>query len=132
MKLYGSDSYFTTKEFTCPCGCGFGSQEEHISEKLIRYLNEVRILFNQPMTVTSGARCKIYNESIGGKPNSAHLPNPLTHQCEAVDISLIGGNQRYMLMKLGIYSGFRRLGIAKDFIHFDVSSHLPSDVTWVY
>ena len=132
MKLYGAQSYFTTQEFACKCGCGFGSQESDISEKLIRYLNEVRKLYGNPMTVNSGARCTTYNASIGGKPNSAHLPNPSTHQCEAVDISISGGNQRYLLMKMGIYSGFRRLGLADDFIHFDVAQHLPEEVIWVY
>lgn len=132
MKLYGTDSYFTTKEFECKCGCGFGSTEKDISEKLICYLNEVRELINQPLTVTSGARCKEYNLSINGSINSAHLPNPNSNQCEAVDIKVISGSMRWGIVRLGVYCGFRRMGVDKHFIHLDVAVHLPTPVLWTY
>lgn len=132
MKLYGSESFFTTQEFACKCGCGFGTQEKDISEKLIRFLNEMRVLFDAPMTISSGARCTAYNLSIGGAPNSAHLPNPETHQCEAADISLVGGHSRCLLVKLAIYCGFRRIGVDKNFVHVDVARHLLTETMWTY
>lgn len=132
MKLYGPNSFFETKEFTCPCGCGFGSQVHDTSERLIDWLNEIRILVNRPILITSGARCKTYNEQIGGAPNSAHLPNPETHQCEAADLKVQGGIERLEIIKLALYIGFRRIGCAKDFVHLDVAKHLPNEVLWTY
>lgn len=132
MKLYGPNTYFDTREFECACGCRFGSQEKDISEKLIRYLNEVRKLLNAPITITSGARCKTYNLSIGGSPNSAHLPNPNTNQCEAADVSVVGGQSRYFITKFAIYAGFKRIGVDKNFVHVDVAEHLQYDMMWTY
>lgn len=132
MKLYGINSYFTIKEFECPCGCGFGSREEDISERLIYRLNDMRKFMNRPLVVTSGARCAEYNIVVGSRPSSAHLPNPNTHQCEAADIAIDSALVRYLFVKLAFYVGFERIGIHDDFVHVDVATHLPEEVLWMY
>jgi hypothetical protein len=132
MKLYQLDSYFTTTEFRCPCQCGFGSEEKHIDENLIEMLNMMRLLYGKPMVVTSGARCKDYNASVGGLPNSAHLPHPLTGQCRAVDIVVTNGADRYDLLSLAHRLGLTRIGLGKTFLHFDVAWDLPDPVIFNY
>ena len=132
MKLYVSDSYFTTEEFACPCDCGFGSEENDIDPDLIENLNMMRTLYGKPMVVTSGARCKAYNARVGGLADSAHLPHPLTSQCRAVDIHVNNGFSRYELIRIGLNVGFYRFGLGPDFLHFDVAWDLPNPVMFNY
>lgn len=132
MKLYPLGSYFTTEEFECPCECGFGVQESDIDENLIEYLNIMRLLYGKPMVVTSGARCQDYNTEVGGLPNSAHLPHPLTAQCRAVDILVRSGYARSELIELAHTIGINRIGVGPDFLHFDVAWDLPNPVMFNY
>ena len=132
MTLYPLGSYFSTQEFACPCKCGFGSEEKHIDENLIEMLNMMRLLYGKPMLVTSGARCKEYNSQVGGLENSAHLPHPLTGQCRAVDISMTHSEDRYDLISIAVKLGITRMGLANDFLHFDVAWDLPAPVMFNY
>jgi uncharacterized protein YcbK (DUF882 family) len=125
MKLYPLGSYFTTEEFACRCGCDFGTEEKHIDENLIEMLNMMRLLHGQPMVVTSGARCDKHNHAVGGVANSAHLPHPLTRQCRAVDILVKDSETRFDLVHIALRLGVTRIGLAKDFLHFDVAWDLP-------
>jgi uncharacterized protein YcbK (DUF882 family) len=132
MKLYPLGSYFTTEEFTCPCECGFGSKEKDIDENLIDSLNMMRMLYGKPMVVTSGARCKDYNLKIGGVSDSAHLPHPITSQCRAVDILVTNSYDRAHLVELAATVEIYRIGLASNFLHFDVAWDLPSPVMFNY
>lgn len=132
MNLYNTTSRFTTKEFTCPCGCGFGSQQEDINENLINKLNIIRTLYDKPMTVTSGARCMKHNKHVGGSNKSAHTPHPVSKQCRAVDIAVVNGEDRYTLLSLAMAVGIKRIGIGSNFIHMDVAWDLPSPNIFVY
>lgn len=132
MKLYRPDSKFTTEEFACKCGCGLGSQQEDISRDLIDKLDMVRMMYGKPMIVESGARCQEHNAKSGGEPDSAHLPHTETHQCRAVDIRVSGGVERFELVRLALKVGFKRIGVAKTFVHLDVAWDLPSPVLFVY
>ncbi len=132
MRLYTPQSYFTTEEFECPCECGFGSEESDIDENLIESINMMRMLYGQPMVVTSGARCKDYNTKIGGLPHSAHLPHPLTAQCRAVDISVRDSYGRFELIRIALNVDMKRIGLGPDFLHFDVAWDLPNPVMFNY
>lgn len=132
MKLYVPDSYFTTEELACRCGCGFGSTERDIDKDLIESLNMMRVLYGKPMVVTSGARCKYYNGQIGGLPDSAHLPHLITAQCRAVDISVRSSYDRYELMRIALNVGITRFGLGPDFLHLDVAWDLPDPVMFMY
>jgi uncharacterized protein YcbK (DUF882 family) len=132
MRLYDFESKFTTEEFTCPCGCGFGSKEEDISNLLINKLNMMRLLYGKPMVVTSGARCKDYNASVGGVANSAHLPHYWTGGCRAVDILVTTAVQRYTMIRHALNLDIKRIGLAPDFLHFDVDYDLPQPVMFTY
>ena len=133
MRLYDIESKFTSGEFACPCGnCVFGSKESDIDNRLIDKLNIMRILYDKPLIVTSGARCLAHNKEIGGAENSAHLPHTHTKQCRAVDILVSGGAHRTELMDLAKRAGFERIGIAGHFLHLDVAWDLPTPNIFIY
>jgi len=132
MTLYDIESRFTTGEFKCKCDCGFGSVPEHIDPNLINKLNMMRILYEEPMVVTSGARCHEYNDKIGGEPESAHLPHSITSQCRAADIYIPNSLDRSILLDLAKRVGFERIGIADIFLHLDVAWDLPTPRTFIY
>ena len=62
-------SYFTRSEFECSCGCGFDT----VDFELMEVLNELRGHFDEPVSVTSGARCILHNAEVGGGKTSQHL-----------------------------------------------------------
>lgn len=132
QNLHPLPSRFFLWEFACPCGCGFGSKPEDVSEDLVYRLNIVRYLYGQAMVVTSGARCRNYNARIGGVPDSAHTPHPKDGKCYAADIRVRLGADRYHLLHLAKQVGIVRVGLDVGFIHLDVSDVLPSPTLWTY
>ena len=62
-------THFARREFACACGCGFDT----IDAETLRILEAVREHFGRPLIVTSGARCRDYNASVGGARQSQHL-----------------------------------------------------------
>lgn len=113
--------YFTKKEFACPCG----KCVNKISEDFIALLDDIRAALGAPMTVTSGYRCEAHNEAVGGRKTSAHLSGL------AADISCATSAIRSKMLRLFLQN-FSRVGVAKTFLHIDVDSSKPQNVTWVY
>lgn len=61
---------FSRWEFSCKCGCGFAI----VDTELIDRLEELRVVFGEPITITSGCRCKGHNAvTVGAAENSQHL-----------------------------------------------------------
>ena len=71
-KLCNYSSYFRASEFKCKCGkC---DNTAYLDPKLVTYLDEMRIYFRKPVVITSGIRCKKYNNSLpGSSKTSAHM-----------------------------------------------------------
>jgi uncharacterized protein YcbK (DUF882 family) len=113
--------HFSLNEFECKCGCGANG----INADLVRKLESIRVLYDKPMCITSGLRCSFHNEGVGGSDSSAHLTG------EAVDVSCETSVDRHRLINLFLKE-FNRVGIAKTFIHVDVSRTKAQDVIWVY
>jgi hypothetical protein len=119
-------SYISQAEITCKCGCGFSN----LNPQTIRIFNLIREKMGKPIVVKSACRCHAYNKKVGGKPNSAHLPdaNGMSH---ALDIEINNSSDRffiaYELMQLGI----KRIGAYETFIHFDCSKSHPQKVLWL-
>ena len=61
--------FFKREEFACQCGCGFDTVDYELAE----VLDDVRLYFREPVTITSGCRCASHNRSIGGAENSQHV-----------------------------------------------------------
>lgn len=63
--------HFTAREFRCNCGCGYPAK---LDAKLLYRLELLRKHFGKPVVITSGLRCKSYNDSlVGSSKVSAHL-----------------------------------------------------------
>ncbi len=59
---------FSRSEFKCFC-CDFAT----VDIELLNLLELIRSHFNQPVTITSGCRCKLHNIAVGGAYASKHL-----------------------------------------------------------
>lgn len=60
--------YFKPQELACKCGCG-----KLPALSFCQTLDHIRWAWGKPIYVTSGARCKEYNEMVGGAENSSHV-----------------------------------------------------------
>ena len=112
---------FSAKEFVCP-HCG----ELYIHSDLIITVQDLRRKLGRPVIITSAYRCEEYNAQIGGVPNSAHTLGL------ALDIAVPNSQMRKYVLEHLIMRGISRIGIAKDFIHFDIDVTKPQDVVWLY
>jgi len=114
-------------EFKCPC-LKCRRKKVRVSSLLLYKLEILRVeLGSKPIIVNSGNRCPEYNASIGGYPDSAHIPNP---DGEAADIKI----KRVKPIDIGLAAekiGGMRIGIAKTYVHLDVRPPSPSRF-WVY
>ena len=117
-----SFKYFSLSEFNCP---SLPDSGKNMDRDFILKLEEARELAGIPFKITSGYRTKEHNEEVGGVKNSSHLKGV------AADISVGSGSERYIILNALIKAGFKRLGIAKTFIHCDTDIEKPNSV-WTY
>ena len=115
-------NYFSLDEFNCP---SLPDSGKNMDINFLYKLEHARELAGVPFKITSGYRTKDHNAEVGGVPNSSHLIGV------AADIAVSGGNQRYIILNALIKAGFKRLGIAKTFIHCDTDDTKPNSV-WTY
>ncbi len=121
--------YFKPAEWACRCGCGLDA----IDMNLIKTLDFIRERFGRPIIITSGCRCENHNQSVGGRPRSAHLVGP-DGLCHAVDIACLAPSTRFQLVSLCLSFGIKRIEITNKHIHIDNASYLPQEiiaVAWV-
>ena len=125
---------FDRSEFLCPCGCGL----DNIDESLVEELQRSRDAVGVPYVIASGCRCHQHNADIYHRlyPNksvnlqSPHLPSLKTLKCRAVDITILDMDERKKILT-DVIPRFRRVGIARTFIHLDNETDLPQGV-YVY
>ena len=108
------NTHFSDREMDCNCGC-----QKTVSPELLVRLEALRRMLDQPLPVTSGARCEAHNREVGGFPKSWHL------QGLAVDIACNGSQLRAEIIRLAVLLDFNGIGVAKNFIHLDLR---PADV----
>lgn len=120
---------FTSDELRCRCQRSECDARDTVVPEMLDRLYRAREVYNAPMIVTSGLRCAWWNakESIGGVISGGeHVAG------EAVDIQCVTSQEHYFMLRAAFAAGFRRLGIAKAFVHFGVSTTLTQDVQWLY
>lgn len=115
--------YFTLDDFDSPDEVGSGS---NMQSSTLEMLDNARDIAGIPFKINSGFRTKSHNAYVGGKENSSHLYG------YAVDIFVTSSAQRATVLNALIKAGFRRIGIAKTFIHADNDPEKSQDVFWVY
>ncbi len=111
---------FNRSEFACNCRCG----RADIKDDLVRRLQEVRNELGEAIVITSGIRCKKFNENIGS-PTSSHVTG------YAADLKCGDSGYRQRLLKAVMLS-FNRVGISKSFVHVDVDPSKVAGVVWLY
>tara|TARA_R110000787_G_scaffold3786_2_gene14601 strand:+ start:17 stop:397 length:381 start_codon:yes stop_codon:yes gene_type:complete len=110
--------HFEKHEFDSP---DLPSSGVNMDDGFLQMLDDARGIAGIPFNITSGYRTKEYNKDLlkrgyKASKNSSHLIG------KAVDISVQSGNERYIILNALIQAGFRRLGVAKTFIHCDSDS----------
>ena len=111
--------YFTKDEMKCPC-CGESKMDEHFMD----ILDSLRKGGGQPLKVNSGYRCLKYDKEINGAGNHA--------QGRAIDLECLDSPLRYDIIRVAVELGFRRIGIARTFLHLDLCTDRPERVVWLY
>jgi len=113
--------HFRLDEFRCPC-CN--DVNEANARLLAEALEPVRLEYG-PINIWSGFRCPRQNYKVNGALFSQHLAGL------AADIAIGGDRDRFLLVKLLLEHGFRRLGIGAKYVHADLGQD-QVDVIWTY
>ena len=120
--------HFDISEFDSPDEIGSG---KHMDETFLRMLDDARGIAGVPFRITSGYRTPSHNAYVGGvqaglkSKGSSHLFG------YAADIACASGQDREIIVSALIKAGFRRLGIAKTFIHCDNDPDKVNSI-WLY
>ncbi len=114
MTFWKQIKYFKSNEFDSPSILKSGY--DNMDEQFVRKLDALREKFGKPMIITSGYRTEIYNDRIGGAPNSMHVKG------KAADI-LVRGEDAYTIIGLAYMVGLKGIGVSQKgrnrFIHLD-------------
>lgn len=114
--------HFRRSEFQCACPC----KADHIQPVFIAHLEDARRKYGGPMMITSGVRCPEHNAKVGGVPDSAHVTG------WAADIACTTSDQRFKLINALLSAGFKRIGVASNFVHCDLDPSKPENLMWTY
>lgn len=102
--------YFKYSEFNSPDQPGSGSL---MKQQFLDRLDKAREISGIPYHINSGFRTKEHNRAVGGSPTSSHLGG------YAADIGFKNQKEALMILRGLILAGFKRIGLAKTFIHVD-------------
>ena len=115
MSTLLSSPHFSQDELRCSCGCEFTGMDE----EFMILLEELRVIYNKPLILSSAYRCPDYNTEV----SSTGLFGPHTTR-KAVDIKCSAGNAHRILEIAGSL-GFAGIGVSQRgghssrFIHLD-------------
>jgi uncharacterized protein YcbK (DUF882 family) len=102
--------HFSRHEFACHCDCG----EDTVDGELLTVLEDVRVHFGAPVSVSSGHRCPSHNKAVGGGKDSQHLRG------RAADINVEGVAPYKVFAYLdALYPDQYGMGSYTDFTHID-------------
>lgn len=102
--------YFNDEEFACPC-CG-RLPDGGIDANLLEVLDKVREAIGRPLYVSSGFRCRVHNEDVGGVADSQHIHGRAA-DVYADDVTPL------QIAALAEQAGADGIGIYDDFVHID-------------
>lgn len=114
--------HFVESEFYCKCGCGLYNMRDTFLAKLEYAREKAATQF----IVNSGCRCEKHNAAEGGKDTSDHLTG------EGADIRATTSFVRWRIVTAAVAAGFRRIGIAKTYVHLGDNLDNPNPRIWVY
>jgi len=118
--------YFNLYEFECPC-----CKRVMLSPDLLRRLNHLRMVINQPIYINSGYRCERENKKVGGVKGSYHLQGmaadihvkdyllyDLLMHAQELDFTGIGFYEKENYLHLDIRPGEKRLWKGRQLIGY--------------
>ncbi len=91
--------FLWANEAVCRCG-NYSCEAIIIHNHLIKVFDNLRLLCGEPLKISSGYRCTLHNEMVGGSPRSRHLSG------EALDIIKPGNIELKEFAKLAKDAGF--------------------------
>ncbi len=99
-----------------------------LDTQLVDLLDKTREKAGIPFVINSGFRTVAHNTKVGGVPNSAHIDGT------AVDIRSRNSEETMRIVQSALEVGFTRIGIAKTFVHLDISkkAYHPDNRIWLY
>lgn len=107
----------TDPMMACPC-CGKGT----LAVATLMLLEDVRVHFGVPVTITSGARCLKYQMGLNpSAPDSRHIISKISEEAEAADFVVQGVKTSVVRSFLNKrpYAGLIGLGRYDSFVHAD-------------
>jgi uncharacterized protein YcbK (DUF882 family) len=115
-------NYFSKSELMCN-----HCQECEFNDETLERLNELRVEYGKPILISSGYRCKEYNNLRGFTQTHA--------SGQAVDIACDRGDA-YKILKIALNLGFTGVGIKQSgegrFIHLDDLKEGLRPTIWSY
>ena len=118
-----TSKYFKDSEFKkCSPACSL----QYMEQSTMDMLDKAREIAGIPFVLNSAYRTPVWDKSRGRSGTGAH-----TLGC-AVDIRCRTLDNRYKIVAALIQAGFRRIGIAEEYIHADNSSKHQSGIIWMY
>jgi zinc D-Ala-D-Ala carboxypeptidase len=110
-------THFKPEEFACR-HCG----KNEMDSEFLHKLDIARELAGVPFFINSGYRCPLHNKAVGST-SANHTSG------KAADIACENSFVRTKILTALILAGFRRIGIAKSFIHVD---SMDGEALWLY
>lgn len=115
--------YFSESEFrACSPSCSLQDMEQ----EFMSMLDDARECAGIPFVLNSAYRSPEWEKAKGRTGTGSH-----THGC-AVDIRCRTFPNRFRIIDALLRVGFRRIGIAKTYIHVDNDKTKQQDVIWDY
>ena len=114
--------YFSVAEFRCK-GIGCCDHSDHMNPRFLDMIDMAREISGVVYLIASGHRCPYHNREVGSTTDN-HPSG------KAADIKCKAGPNRMQILTGLIGAGFKRIGIAQDFIHCDISEGVES--CWLY
>tara|TARA_Y100001937_G_scaffold70668_2_gene96193 strand:- start:6902 stop:7276 length:375 start_codon:yes stop_codon:yes gene_type:complete len=120
--------YFSLSEFDSP---DLPDSSKNMDSQFLSMLDNARSIAGISFKITSGYRTESHNAKVGGVPKSANSKGSSHMYGYAADISAATGGERWIIVRSLIEAGFKRIGIAKSFIHTDNDPDKPNAI-WTY
>lgn len=120
--------HFELSEFDSPDEVGSG---KYMDDTFLQMLDDARSIAGIPFRITSGFRTPSHNAYVGGVQASDKSKGSSHLFGYAADISCKSGQDREIIVSALIKAGFRRIGIAKTFIHCDNDPEKTNSI-WLY
>lgn len=111
-----------TNKIVYRVGCSY----EQLKPEVLAALELMRDALRFDLVVTSAFRSVEHEKEHGRDGTSSHCKGL------AVDLAVSSGYERLMLLCAGLSAGFFRVGVGKNFIHFDMDKSKPNPTCWTY